>query len=128
MPSKRPLLESLGLHRPELRAWAMYDWATSAMQAVIMTAVFPIFFANVARTAGREGAAATQAWANINTWTLAAIALASPLLGAIADRAPVKKRGLTFFMLVGVVATSAMFFIHEGGLTLATVTYSLSLV
>ena len=128
MPSKRPLLESLGLHRPELRAWAMYDWAVSAMQAVILTAVFPIFFANVARSAGREGAAATQAWANVNTWTLAVIALASPLLGAIADRAPVKKRGLALFMLIGVVATAGMYFIHQGELTLATWSFALCLV
>ncbi len=26
-----PWLEKLGLGRPELRAWAMYDWANSAM-------------------------------------------------------------------------------------------------
>ncbi|HEX7918448.1 MAG TPA: MFS transporter [Gemmatimonadales bacterium] len=128
MPSKRPLLESLGLHRPELRAWAMYDWAVSAMQAVILTAVFPIFFASVARSAGHEGAAATQAWANVNTWTLAIIALASPLLGAIADRSPVKKRGLALFMVIGVVATAGMFFIHEGELTLATWSFALCLV
>ena len=119
MTPKRTLLESLGLHRPELRAWAMYDWATSAMQAVVMTAIFPIFFAAVARAAGREGVAATKAWADLNTWTLVGIALLSPLLGAIADRAPVKKRGLAAFMLIGVGGTAGMFFIHEGQLARA---------
>jgi UMF1 family MFS transporter len=128
MPSKRPLLESLGLHRPELRAWAMYDWATSAMQAVIMTAVFPIFYASVARSAGRVGSDATRAWADINTWTLIGIAVASPLLGAIADRAPVKKRGLGLFMLVGVLGTAGMYFISEGHLALASTTYALALI
>src|SRR6478736_5186312 len=129
MPSgRRSLLESLGLHRPELRAWAMYDWAASAMQAVIMTAVFPIFYASVARSAGRVGADATKAWADINTWTLIGIAVASPILGAIADRAPVKKRGLALFMLVGVLGTLGMFFIHEGQLGLASATFALSLI
>ena len=33
----------LGLHRPELRAWALYDWANSAL-VTIVTAVFPIYF------------------------------------------------------------------------------------
>ena len=42
------LLHALGLHRPELRAWAMYDWAVSSMQTVITTAVFPIYFISVA--------------------------------------------------------------------------------
>lgn len=128
MPPKRPFLESLGLHRPELRAWAMYDWAVSAMQAVILTAVFPIFFASVARSAGHAGPEATRAWANVNTWTLAVIAFASPFLGAIADRAPVKKRGLFLFMVVGVLATAGMYLIHEGELTLATWTFALCLI
>jgi len=47
----RPLarwLEKLGLGRPELRAWAMYDWANSAMVCTIITAVFPIYYARVA--------------------------------------------------------------------------------
>ena len=39
---KPSLLARLGLDRPELRAWAMYDWAASAMQTTVMVAVFPI--------------------------------------------------------------------------------------
>ena len=42
-----PLLERLGLHRPELRAWAMYDWANSAFWATIIL-IFPIYFIKVA--------------------------------------------------------------------------------
>ena len=30
-------LDRLGLHRPELRAWAMYDWANSAFQTTVIT-------------------------------------------------------------------------------------------
>ncbi len=37
-------LDRLGLHRPELRAWALYDVANSAWMTTIMTAVFPDFF------------------------------------------------------------------------------------
>ena len=33
--------------RPELRAWAMYDWANSAYQTTIIAAVFPIYFHSV---------------------------------------------------------------------------------
>ena len=35
-----PWLERLGLHRPELRAWALYDWANSAMVTTIVAAVW----------------------------------------------------------------------------------------
>jgi MFS transporter, UMF1 family len=34
-------LGALGLHRRELRAWAMYDWANSAFQTTVITAIFP---------------------------------------------------------------------------------------
>ena len=46
--SRQSLLARLGLGRPELRAWAMYDWAASAVQTTIMVAVFPIYFVKVA--------------------------------------------------------------------------------
>ena len=41
-------VERIGLHRPELRAWALYDWANSAVVTVIIAAVFPIYFNRVA--------------------------------------------------------------------------------
>jgi UMF1 family MFS transporter len=42
------LLDRLGLHRRELRAWAYYDVANSAWMTTVMTAVFPLFFMKVA--------------------------------------------------------------------------------
>src|SRR5574338_313235 len=80
------LLERLGLHRKELRPWAMYDWANSAMVTTIVTAVFPIYFAKVAG-ASLEPAVATKRLADATTIGLAIIAVLSPILGAIADRA-----------------------------------------
>ena len=41
-------LSRIGLDRPELRAWAMYDWANSPFQSTIVNAVFPIFYASYA--------------------------------------------------------------------------------
>ena len=60
------LLARLGLGRPELRAWAMYDWAVSSLQTTVMVAIFPIYFVKVAG-AGGPPAAATQALATANT-------------------------------------------------------------
>ena len=47
------LLDRLGLHRKELRAWAMYDWANSAMVTTIVTAVLPDLL--LRRGGGRSG-------------------------------------------------------------------------
>jgi MFS-type transporter involved in bile tolerance (Atg22 family) len=54
-----PLLERLGLHRPELRAWAMYEWATTGMWAVVVVTVFPIYCQAVA-AAGVPGPVALR--------------------------------------------------------------------
>jgi len=116
------LLERLGLHRPELRAWAMYDWANSAMVTTIVTAVFPIYFAKVAAE-GLAPAQATQRLADATTIGLTIIAILSPILGAIADRAGVKKRLLGISLLIGVVAVGLMFFIQHGQWLYASVLF-----
>jgi MFS transporter, UMF1 family len=125
MPST--LLARLGLDRPELRAWAMYDWATSAVQTTIMVAVFPIYFVKVA-AAGLPPSSATQRLATVNTIALVIIALASPVLGAISDYGAAKKRFLAGFMGLGAVAVAALFLVHTGQLGLGSVLFVLALV
>jgi len=121
------LLSRLALDRPELRAWATYDWATSAMQAVIMTAVFPIFFVRVA-AAHLTPTEATQRLSLINTIALALVAVASPILGAISDLAANKKRFLAAFMLAGVLATGSMYWIGRGEIGLASLLFIVSMI
>ncbi len=112
------LPEKLGLHRPELRAWAMYDWANSAMVTTIVTAVFPIYFAKVA-AAGMAPALATQRLADATTIGLGIIAVLSPIMGALADRAGLKKRLLAVSLIIGVIAVGLMWFIQRGDWQLA---------
>ena len=121
------LLTRLGLDRPELRAWAMYDWATSAMQTTIMVAVFPIYFVKVAG-AELPGSAATQRLAAVNTVALVVVALLSPILGAISDYGGMKKRFLAAFMVLGVGAVAAMHFIQRGDIGLASALFLIALV
>jgi MFS transporter, UMF1 family len=125
--SRSPLLARLGLDRPELRAWAMYDWAASAMQTTVMVAVFPIYFVKVAG-AGLPGAGATQRLATVNTIALVVIALASPVLGAVSDYGGNKKRFIAGFMAVGAAAVAGLFFVHTGDLTLASWLFVLALI
>lgn len=126
-PAARPkgVLHALGLHRPELRAWAMYDWAISAMQTVITTAVFPIFFIRVAG-AGLPAARATEQYSWANTAAAVLIAVLSPVLGAIADSKGAKKRFMAVFMMIGIFATMGMFFISQGQILLASTLFVLS--
>lgn len=121
------LLARLGLHRPELRAWAMYDWAVSAVQTTIMVAVFPIFFKSVA-AADLPDETSTQYIAAANSVAMALIAVLSPILGAIADYAASHKRMLGLFMGLGASAVAAMFFIGRGEVWLAYWLFVIALV
>jgi UMF1 family MFS transporter len=112
------LLQRLGLGRPELRAWAMYDWANSAFMCTIITAVFPIYFQREA-AATLTGAEALAMWGLANTIAIAIVAVLNPFLGALADYLPLKKKMLGGFLALGLVATASMFFIGHGEWRLA---------
>lgn len=114
--------DALGLHRPDLRAWAMYDWGISAYETTIVTAIFPIYFA-VAAAEGLEDSTASAYMAFANSVTILLVAIVSPLLGAMADYAAVKKKLLAVFMAGGALATAAMFLIHTGHYVLALVLF-----
>jgi len=118
-------LDALGLSRPELRAWAMYDWANSAMVCTIITAVFPIYYSEVA-CAGREPEVATGQLAIATTIGMVIIALLSPILGAFADYTARKKKLLAVFLALGVASVAGMYFIHTGDWVLASVLFILA--
>jgi UMF1 family MFS transporter len=105
------LLERLALHRPELRAWATYDWANSAFITVIVTAVWPIYFGTVSGLS-KTDATETHAWITAAALTVSAIL--GPVLGALADRAPIKKKFLLAFVLLGSFATAGLALVAQG--------------
>ncbi len=121
----RKWADALGLGRPELRAWALYDWANSAMVTTVITAVFPIYFASVAAQ-GLQPAVATYRFALATTLALAVVAVVSPPLGALADRTGAKKRLLALFTGLGAAAVAAMFFIGPGDWLFGAVLFAIA--
>ncbi|HEX7087898.1 MAG TPA: MFS transporter [Vicinamibacterales bacterium] len=121
----RAFLARVGLRTPEQRAWAMYDWANSAFQCTIITAVFPIYFVSVA-AADLPPAVATARFATTTTLALTIVAFLSPVLGAYADFRPAKKTLLALFLALGVTTTAAMVLITRGDWLLAAVLFLLS--
>ena len=109
----KKLLERVGLGRPDLRAWAMYDWANSAFQTTVIATVFPIYFGRVVAADWEEAEVLSRfAWAS--TIAILVVAVVAPLLGAIADHAAVKKRLLAIFAGMGITSCFAMFWVTEG--------------
>jgi UMF1 family MFS transporter len=119
------LLKRAALDRPETRAWALYDWANSAFWAVVVAAIFPIYFRSVA-AADLPGELPTQRYAVATTIGLAIVAVLAPILGALADYTGGRKRGLALFAGFGITAVAAMFTIERGDWLLASVLLILS--
>jgi UMF1 family MFS transporter len=123
--TRRPaFLERLVLHRSETRAWALYDWANSAAYTVIITAVFPIFYRQVAAV-GLDDDAKRESFSWATTIAMLVAALMSPVLGAAADYARIKKKLFGVFLAVGVLANAAMVWIGAGDWKLALVLFGL---
>ena len=115
-------LARVGLGRPDVRAWAMYDWANSAFQTTIIASVFPVYYSTVA-AGDLPGPTASARFATATTIGLTFVAVLSPILGAYADYAGAKKRLLGISMVLGVSATAAMFWIERGDYRLAEVLF-----
>ena len=117
------LLTRVGLSRPELRAWAMYDWANSAFQSTIITAVFPPFFLEYA---SNNAAGATTRFAWITAIALTIVAAIGPVLGALADYRAWRKRLLAVFVAIGVIATLLLATIDRGAWLYAAVLFMIA--
>lgn len=115
-------LDRLGLGRPELRAWALYDWANSAFFTTIVAAVFPIYFSRVAAS-DLPPDVATARFATATTIALVLIAILAPFLGVWADYAALRKKLLAVFLGLGVGATASMGWIGQGEWLFATVLF-----
>lgn len=87
------------------KSWILYDWANSVYATIIIAAIFPIYFAEVTKSAGVTG---DVWWGYATSAATFAVAILAPLLGAIADFNGMKKKLFSIFLIIGVVFTAFM--------------------
>jgi UMF1 family MFS transporter len=100
----------------------MYDWGSSAFSTTIEAAVLPVYFGQVV-AASLPGNTATVYWGYTNAVALLLAALLAPILGSIADYTGGKKRLLTVFAGIGILATMLMVLVNTGDWLLALVLF-----
>ncbi|MCH8895391.1 MAG: MFS transporter [Proteobacteria bacterium] len=110
--------------RPVL-AWAFYDWANSAYATTVMAGFFPIFFSQY-WSVGVDGSVTTFRLGIANGTASLIIAFLAPFLGAIGDRGGSRMRFLLTFAALGVVMSSALYFVGQGQWQYAVVIYALA--
>ena len=88
-------------------SWALFDWASSAFSAVIITFIFATYFSQGIAV---DKAMGTAQWG----WALSAsgiaIALLAPVLGAIADAGGRRKPWLFAFTCIAVIGCSLLWY------------------
>lgn len=107
----------------------MYDWANSVYNLVITTTFFPVYYTEMTKAAPFYGKVrflgrsfdntALYGYALAFTYLLVAILL--PILSSIADYKGNKKRFMQFFVTLGAMACSALYFFTEDYISLGIV-------
>jgi len=92
-----------------LVAWAVYDWASTPFATLIVTFVFPAYFA---RAVVGDEVRGQALWSYAIGGAGFAIAILSPLLGAIADAYGRRKPWLFAFSFLCAICTALLWFVH----------------
>lgn len=86
--------------RRGLLAWCFYDWANSAFPTVITTFVFSAYFTKAVADSDVRG---TELWGYAVSISAVLVAIAAPVLGAVADKGGRRKPWLAAFTLLTAV-------------------------
>lgn len=95
--------------------WALWDWGSSAFNALASTFVFATYLAKgVATTNAPDGALSGAFWLGVGSACGGVlIALLAPVLGSRADAGGHRKRNLGIFTALTVLTMCAMFFVQQ---------------
>src|SRR5687768_17444226 len=126
-----------------VRAWYMYDWANSVYALVIVSAIFPVYYKDVAKTGDSDMVTflgITLQNSNLYSYALSfsflIVAAILPLLSGMADYSGNKKGFMKFFVWLGALSCMGLFFFTDVSMLwlgilfsiLASIGYSGSLV
>ncbi|MFX0557668.1 MFS transporter [Maribacter sp. CXY002] len=118
-----------------LNAWAFYDWANSVYSLVISSAVFPIFYGALFRTANIEKVsvfggeiARAPLISYVTSLAFVFIAIVTPLVSGIADYLGNKKVFMQFFCYLGGISCIGLYWFSLENIYLGLTCYFFGLV
>ncbi|MEB8330398.1 MFS transporter [Flavobacteriaceae bacterium KMM 6897] len=118
-----------------LNAWAFYDWANSVYSLVIASAIFPIFYGALFRSANIEKVvlfggeiARGPLISYVTSAAFLFIAIITPLLSGVADYLGNKKLFLKFFCYLGGISCMGLYWFSLENIYFGLVCYFFGLV
>ncbi|WEX74293.1 MFS transporter [Sinorhizobium numidicum] len=93
---------------PRLVSWALYDWANQAYGTLIHTFVFSVYFI---RSVAADETTGTVQWGTTISIAGFVVAVAAPILGAVADQGGRRKPWIVGFTLLCVSTCALLWFV-----------------
>ena len=103
-------------------AWYFYDFGNSAYAAVVLLAVYSVYFKDQV-VGGAEG---SRLWGLSVGIAMLVVAITSPILGSIADYSGAKKKFLLFYTSMACIFTALLFFVEKGSIFLGMLFFILA--
>lgn len=132
------------LNNPKtVRAWYFYDWANSVYSLVITSAIFPVYYKEVAQTNGSDVVSFlgysirnSSLYSYALSFSFLIVAAILPLLSGVADYTGNKKVFMKVFVWLGALSCMGLYFFDDVSMLewgimcsiLASIGYSASLV
>ncbi|MDS1136764.1 MFS transporter [Nitratireductor indicus] len=117
----------ISVPRRGIWGWMLFDWAQQPFHTLIITFVFAPYFASAVAPDAARG---QELWGLATGIGGLAIALSSPVLGAIADATGPRKPWIFFFSALGILACASLWFATPGGghITLVLIAVALAVI
>jgi len=93
-------------------AWTLYDFANSSFAAVIFATIYATYYAMA--VVGNQSGAGDLWWGRVISVSMGAVAVTSPFLGGLADRAGIRRPLFIAFTFLAVLSTALMATVHPG--------------
>lgn len=97
--------------KKQIISWILYDFANSAFTTLIVTFIYATYFV---KAIAPDEISGTALWSKGITISALCVAFLSPLLGAVADQAQLRKTFLMVSTLVCVSGSALLFLFQEG--------------
>lgn len=113
------------MNRRTIAVWCLFDFANSIYYAVIPATIWSAYYATV--IVGNDTGQGDLWWGRVISTSMLVIALTSPVMGAVADSAGIRKRLLIAYTLTAVTATCLLSTVQPGmvflGFVLSVISY-----
>ena len=98
-------------YRQNVFVWSLYDFANSAFTTLVVTFIYAAYFTKVIAENEIIG---TALWSRAVSLTAIIVAISSPIMGVIADKANLRKAFLAFMTYISIFGSIMLYFAMPG--------------